>query len=477
MTVLFVRVEAGGENCNGNQVSNREKDKRKMKQNMQDLTEGSLGKKILIFSVPLMLSNLLQVLFNMADIAVIGQFAGSLSLGAVGSTATLVTMFTGFLIGLSGGINVLTALYYGAKDKDSLSKTIHSAALVSLIMGVVLLVLGVGLSEWMLTALKTKEELLDKAVLYLRIYYLGMPALAIYNFGNAVYSAVGNTKKPLYYLGFSGVLNIILNLFFVIVCRMDVAGVALASIISQYVSAGLILQALLRSKDIYALHPGKLRMDRELTRDILKLGMPSGLQNVIFQFANSFVQMGVNSFDAIMVAGNSAATNADALVYDVMAAFYTACGSFMGQNYGAGKKKRVRNSYLISLAYSFGIGLLLGVSLVVFGRPFLSLFTRDAAVMDVGMYRLTIMGFSYCISAFMDCTIAAARALGKSIVPMSIVIMGSCVFRVIWVYTVFAYFHTIPSLYLLYMFSWSITAVAEILYFIRIYRQKMALLS
>ena len=481
MTVLFVRVEAGGEDCNGNQVSNREKDKSKMKQNMQDLTEGSLGKKILIFSVPLMLSNLLQVLFNMADIAVIGQFAGSLSLGAVGSTATLVTMFTGFLIGLSGGINVLTALYYGAKDKDSLSKTIHSAALVSLIMGVLLLVLGVGLSEWMLTALKTKEELLDKAVLYLRIYYLGMPALAIYNFGNAVYSAVGNTKKPLYYLGFSGVLNIILNLFFVIVCRMDVAGVALASIISQYVSAVLILQALLRSKDIYALHPGKLRMDRELTRDILQLGMPSGLQNVIFQFANSFVQMGVNSFDATMVAGNSAASNADALVYDVMAAFYTACGSFMGQNYGAGKKKRVRTSYLISLAYSFGIGLILGASLVVFGRPFLSLFTRDAAVMDAvihaGKERLSIMAFSYAISAFMDCTIAAARALGKSIVPMFIVIMGSCVFRVIWVYTVFAYFHTIPSLYLLYMFSWSITAVAEILYFIRIYRQKMALLS
>ena len=440
-----------------------------MKQNMQDLTEGPLGKKILIFSVPLMLSNLLQVLFNTADIAVIGQFAGSLSLGAVGSTATLVTMFTGFLIGLSGGINVLTALYYGAKDKDSLSKTIHSAALVSLIMGVLLLVLGVGLSEWMLTMLKTREELLDKAVLYLRIYYLGMPALAIYNFGNAVYSAVGNTKKPLYYLGFSGVLNIILNLFFVIVCHMDVAGVALASIISQYVSAALILQALLRCKDIYALHPGKLRLDPELTKDILKLGMPSGLQNVIFQFANSFVQMGVNSFDATMVAGNSAATNADAMVYDVMAAFYTACGSFMGQNYGAGKKKRVRNSYLISLAYSFAIGLILGVSLVFFGRAFLSLFTRDAAVMNAGMYRLTIMGFSYCISAFMDCTIAASRALGKSLVPTVVVIMGSCVFRIIWVYTVFAYFHTIPSLYLLYSFSWSITGLVEILYFIHVF--------
>ena len=441
-----------------------------MKQNMQDLTEGSLGKKILIFSVPLMLSNLLQVLFNMADIAVIGQFAGSLSLGAVGSTATLVTMFTGFLIGLSGGINVLTALYYGAKDKDSLSKTIHSAALVSLIMGVLLLVLGVGLSEWMLTALKTKEELLNKAVLYLRIYYLGMPALAIYNFGNAVYSAVGNTKKPLYYLGFSGVLNIILNLFFVIVCRMDVAGVALASIISQYVSAVLILQALLRSKDIYALHPGKLRMDRELTRDILKLGMPSGLQNVIFQFANSFVQMGVNSFDAIMVAGNSAASNADALVYDVMAAFYTACGSFMGQNYGAGKRKRVRNSYLVSLAYSFGIGTIGGIALVIFGRQFLGLFTNDPAVVDAGMKRLTIMGFSYGFSAFMDSAIAASRALGKSVIPTVIVIIGSCIFRMVWVNTVFAYFKTIPSLYLLYIFSWGITAVVEIIYWVHVYR-------
>ena len=444
-----------------------------MKQNMQDLTEGSLGKKILIFSVPLMLSNLLQVLFNMADIAVIGQFAGSLSLGAVGSTATLVTMFTGFLIGLSGGINVLTALYYGAKDRESLSKTIHSAALVSLIMGVLLLVLGVGLSEWMLTMLKTREELLDKAVLYLRIYYLGMPALAIYNFGNAVYSAVGNTKKPLYYLGFSGVLNIILNLFFVIVCHMDVAGVALASIISQYVSAALILQALLHCKDIYALHPGKLRLDPELTKDILKLGMPSGLQNVIFQFANSFVQMGVNSFDATMVAGNAAAANADALVYDVMTAFYTACGSFMGQNFGAGNRKRVRNSYLISLAYSFGIGMIMGLGLVLFGHQFLSLFSTDADVIEAGMIRLSIMGVCYGFSAFMDCTIMASRALGKSMIPMVIVIIGSCVFRVVWIYTVFAYFHTILSLYSLYIFSWGITAIAEIIYFVYIYKKRV----
>ena len=449
----------------------------KKKYHSIEMITGSLWKNILLFSLPLMGSQVLEVLFNLSDVAVVGRFADYMALGAVGSTTLLVTLFTGILIGMGAGVNVRVAHELGAGNKKGTEETIHTSLLLCAITGLLVCAICLLFSGRMLSMMNTKPELIDQAILYMKIYSLGMPAMDVYNFGNGVLSAIGDTKRPLIYLSIAGVVNVLLNLFFVIVCHMDVAGVALASIISQYVSAVLILQALLRSKDIYALHPGKLRMDRELTRDILKLGMPSGLQNVIFQFANSFVQMGVNSFDAIMVAGNSAASNADALVYDVMAAFYTACGSFMGQNYGAGKMKRVRNSYLISLMYSFGIGLLLGVSLVIFGRPFLSLFTKDAAVMDAGMYRLTIMGFYYGISAFMDCTIAAARALGKSIVPMFIVIMGSCVFRVIWVYTVFAYFHTIPSLYLLYMFSWSITAVAEILYFIRIYRQKMALLS
>ena len=239
----------------------------------------------------------------------------------------------------------------------------------------------------------------------------------------------------------------------------------------------MISVALFRSGDIYGLHRSELRLNRNKTVNIIRIGIPAGLQNAIFQIANLFVQAGVNSFDATMVAGNSAATNADAMVYDVMAAFYTACGSFMGQNYGAGKKKRVRNSYLISLAYSFGIGMILGVSLVFFGRAFLSLFTRRCGSYecryvpsdDHGIFVLYfgIYGLYHC----------GGQSMGKSIIPMFIVIMGSCVFRVIWVYTIFAYFHTIPSLYLLYVFSWSITAVAEILYFIRIYRQKMALLS
>ena len=441
-----------------------------MKEDRQNLTTGSIWGKMLFFSIPLVLTNLLQVLFNMADIAVIGRFAGSLSLGAVGSTTTLVILFTGILIGMAGGINVLVARFFGAKDKRSTVQIRHTAFLVSLAAGVIVLVLGMAFSKWILELLNTKAELLDGAVLYIRIYFLGMPALALYNFGNAVCSAFGDTKKPLYYLAVAGVVNVVLNLFFVIVCKMDVAGVATASIISQYISAFLILRALVKMGGDYALRLSELKFDKRMAKYIIEIGLPAGLQNGIFQVANLFIQAGVNSFDAIMVAGNSAAANADALLYDSMAAFYTACGSFMGQNYGAGKRDRVRNSYLISLAYSFGIGLVGGILLVIFGKQFLGLFTNDPAVVEAGMKRLTIMGYSYGFSAFMDSAIAASRALGKSIVPTIIVIMGSCVFRMIWVNTIFAYFKTIPSLYLLFIFSWGITATVEIIYFVHVYK-------
>lgn len=442
-----------------------------MKRNDSDLTKGSLGKQILLFSFPLMLSNLLQVLFNMADIAVIGQFGGPLSLGCVGSTTTLVTLFTGVLIGLAGGINVLAAHYLGAKDKQAVSDTIHSAGLISLITGLVIMLMGLFLSRGILVLLHTKPELIDGAILYIRLYFLGMPALALYNFGNAVFSAAGDTGRPLRYLLIAGIVNIVLNLFFVITCDMDVAGVAAASVIAQYLSAIMVIRDLFRCNEDYALHISRLHLSHDKSIAILRLGVPCGIQYAIFQIANLFIQMGVNSFDATMVAGNSAAANADALIYDIMAAFYTACGSFMGQSYGAGKKDRMLKSYFVCLCYSFGIGTALGILLVIFGREFLSLFTPSAPIIDAGMRRLTIMGFSYGFSAFMDCTIAASRALGKSIIPTVIVIMGSCVFRVIWVYTIFAHFKTISSLYLLYFFSWNLTAFAEIIYFVIIFRR------
>lgn len=439
----------------------------------KNLTAGPLGRQILVFSLPLVLSNLLQAVFNMTDIAVVGRFAGSQALGSVGSTTIFITLMTGFLIGLGGGVNVLVARFYGAEQPRDVEKSVHSALLVCLAAGVLLLAVGVAFSPALMRLLGTKPDLIDGAILYLRIYFLGMPAMAIYNFGNGVFSAVGDTRKPLVYLTIAGVLNVGLDLFFVIVWKMSVAGAALATILSQYLSAFLILRALARTEGCYGLRREKLRLDPAMTRSILGLGVPAGCQNAIFALANLFIQASINTFDTVVVSGNAAAANADPLVYDVMAAFYTACASFMSQNYGAGKPERVKKSYFISLAYSFGIGAALGLSLVVFGQAFLSLFTTEPAVAEAGMQRLLVMGLSYPISAFMDCTIAASRGLGRTIVPTFIVIMGSCVFRVIWVYTVFAFFGTLLSLYLLFVCSWTITAIAEGVYFVHIYKEQM----
>ena len=442
-----------------------------------EMTTGSLWKNILLFSLPLMLTQVLEVLFNLSDVAIAGKFADYRALGAVGSTTLLVSLFTGLLIGIGSGVNVAVAHGLGLRDGEQVEKTVHTSFLICAAAGIILLLICNLLARPMLALLNTKPELLDKATLYMQIYFCGMPALALYNFGNAVYSAIGNTKKPLYYLLFSGIVNVVLNLVFVIVCDLDVAGVALASIISQYLSAIFLTAALFRSREIYGLSPKLLRLHRKNCREILTLGIPSGLQNAIFYIANMFIQAGVNSFDTVMVAGNSAAANSDALVYDVMNAFYMACSSFISQNMGAKKKKRMLQSYFISLAYSFGVGLLLGGGLFFFGRTFLALFTTESAVIDAGMKRVGVMGFAYCISAFMDCTIAASRGLGKTVVPTVIVVLGSCVFRVIWVYTIFAHFHTIPSLYLLYPCSWTLTAIAEIVYFIHAYKDSMKIFT
>lgn len=438
------------------------------------LTSGPLARQVVAFSLPLVASNLLQVLFNMSDLMVVGRFSGAEALGAVGSTTTLVALFTGFLIGMGSGVNVLVARYFGAGSRRSLRETIHTAVLVCLAVGLVMLAAGGLLGRFFLTVLNTKEELMEGAVLYLRIYFLGMPALALYNFGNAVFSAIGNTRRPLAYLSAAGVLNILLNLFFVIVCHLGVAGVAIASVLSQYLSAGLILSALMRSREDYRLELRRLRIYPAKCRMLLSLGLPAGLQNAIFQMANLFIQAGVNSFDAVVVEGNAAAANADAIVYDVMSAFYTACTSFMGQNLGAGQRQRVLRSYFVCLGYSFGAGLALGVGLVVLGPQFLGLFTTEAAVVQAGMHRLTIMGLSYAVSAFMDCTIAASRGLGRTMVPTVIVILGSCVFRILWVNTVFAWYGTITSLYLVFICSWVITSAAELVYFACCYRSETA---
>ena len=435
------------------------------------MLEGSLWSNLFFYSIPLMCSQILEVLFNLSDVAVVGKFASYTALGAVGSTSILVTLFISFVIGMGSGVTVCVAHKIGSQDEEGVKKAVTSSFYVCVATGAIIGLSCLCSAGFFLRLLHTKEELFAQAVLYLRIYALGLPGMAIYTFGSGVLSAKGETKRPLMYLTFSGILNVILNLFFVIICGRAADGVAMASAISQYVSAGLVVYHLLHREDHCKFHVSLSNMDKDISKHIVSIGLPTGLQNAVFAVANLFVQMSVNSFDAVMVSGNAAAQNADTIIFNLMAAFYTGCSGFISCNYGAGNKDRMLKSYFIALLYSVLAGLIAGGLLFVFGREFLSLFTSEEMVIQAGMQRVKIMGLAYMLSGFMDCSIAASRGLGKSIVPMIIVLMGSCVFRVFWIYTVFAHFHTIPSLYLLYPVSWTITGIAEIIDFVYNYRK------
>ena len=493
-----------------------------------------------------MLTNLLQVFFNLADVAVVGKFAGPISLGGVGSTTLLVTLTTGFLIGMSNGVNTLTALFIGSGEKDREVKTVHTGFVLCLVTGLAVLILGIIFANPILSLLGTKDELFSEASIYFKIYMLGSPALAIYNYGNAVLSAAGDTKKPLKYLTTAGVINVLLNLVFVIGLGMQASGVALASILSQYVSAILILRALLKTTETYGLQIGRILVGKKANRNdsafslvadhveeistepevadqtttttktvvtmhtkattkpvvtvhtkattkpgvvgqiiattkllvdwriaarILNISIPAAFQYSLFAIANLVVQSAVNSFDHITVEGNSAAMNADAVIYDMMAAFYTACSSFIAQNYGAGNKDRIRKTYLITTFYSFMVGFVLGGLLFAFKTQFLFLFTSDQQVIQQGAIRISVMAFSYCVSALMDNATAGARGLGKTLVPTVAIIFGSVVYRVLWIMTVFAHFHTLQSLYLLYVTAWTFTAIIGNTYFVGLYKK------
>lgn len=448
------------------------------KKRMLTMTQGSLFKNILVFALPLMLSNVLQVLFNMSDVAVVGRFSSDANaLGAVGSTATYVTLFTGLMIGFGTGVNAVMAQRIGSADEDGQSRVAHTGFIISVVFGAAVMALAMGLARPVLTLMGTKPEFLEGALKYVYIYFTGAVGTAVYNFGNGVFSADGDTRRPLAFLASAGVTNVLLNLFFVIVCGMSVDGVALASTISQWLSCALIVVALARTRRAYRLRLSRMRPDKKYAGRILMLGIPAGIQNAIFQIANLFIQSGINTFGPEVVEGNTAAVNADNIVFELMAAVYTACTSFMGQNFGAGKRDRIIKSYMVSLAYSFAFGLVLGLALFFGADVFLSLFTDDPSVMEAGRQRLSVMCLSYGISAFMDCTIAAARGINKTVIPTVMVILGSCVFRIFWVFCIFPVQGTTTLLYALYPVSWTITAIAEIAYFIHAYRRAVRVLT
>lgn len=436
-----------------------------------EMKKGNLWRSIWIYSVPLMFTNLLQLLFNIADVAIVGKFAGSISLGAVGSTTLLISLTTGWLIGISNGVNAVVAFFAGADERNQEQKAIQTGFLLCLAIGLIIFGAGFLWAEDILELLGTKDEFIWEATRYFRIYMMGSPALAIFNYGNSVLSAEGNTKKPLNYLTISGVVNVVLNLYFVIGLHMTSEGVAYASIIAQYISAALIIRALLITKKNYRIDVRNFSIDHKLSGKILKIGIPAALQYSLFAVANLFVQSAVNSFDYVIVEGNSAAMNFDSIVYEMMAAFYIACTSFVAQNYGANQKERVRKTYFITTVYSFSIAVILGAVIHIFRTSLLYIFTNDAAVVSAGAIRLGILSITYCLSAFMDNATAACRGLGGTLIPTVIVLLGTIAFRIAWIYTVFEYFHTLEVLYLLYGCAFVITAVFQNLYLLKLYRK------
>ena len=443
-----------------------------MKSNTKTLTEGPLAKQILLVSLPLALSNLLQVLFNMSDVAVVGRFAGSTALGAVGSTSIFVTLFTGFLIGLSNGVNVLVARFYGARHPNDVHKTVHSALIVSIIAGVVLLLVGLLGSPALLRLLNTKEDLLPGAILYLRVYFLGMPALALFNFGNAIFSAIGETKKPLIYLSTAGVLNILLNLFFVIVCKLDVAGVAIATVISQCISASLVLRCMVKDTGPLHLDLKKMRLHPQAMRQILRIGLPAGFQGILFSLSNVVIQSAINSFGSTVVAGNSAASNLEGFIYTGMNAFAQAAVTFTSQNVGARRYDnldRVMRNCLLCVTV---VGLFLGCGAYFGGEVLLHFYSTDEAVVAAGLSRMQIICTAYFLCGIMDTLASCLRGRGYSVIPMIVSLVGSCLLRLVWIATIFRMFRSTGTLYISYPISWALTAGVHLICLL-VVRKKM----
>ena len=440
----------------------------KTKQYEMDMCSGPILRKMLMFALPLMLSSILQLLFNAADIVVVGKFAGDNSLAAVGSNTALINLLTNLFIGLSIGANVVAARHYGAKAWDDLRRTVHTAMLLSMLSGALLLVLGVIGAEQMLIWMQTPEEVLPLATVYLRIYFLGMISTMVYNFGSALLRAVGDTKRPLYFLLCAGIINVILNLLFVIGFQMDVMGVAIATVISETVSALLVLRCLVKEKGGIHLELRAMRIDRKKMLQILRIGLPAGFQGVVFALSNVVIQSSVNIFGNIVVAGNSAAANLEGFVYMAMNAFYQTTLSFVSQNYGAGEQKRINRIVLLGEACVIVTGTLLGNMVVFFGYDLLQIYSNNPEVIAAGMVRLHYISMIYALCGIMDVMVGALRGIGYSIMPMIVSIVGVCVLRLIWLATVFQIpeFHKIETVYLSYPVTWILTSLVYIVFFV-----------
>ena len=437
------------------------------------MTEGAIFPKLVKFAVPLVLSSILQLLFNAADIVVVGRYAGDNSLAAVGSTSSMVNLMVNFFIGLGVGCNVVAANFLGAGKKEELNKTVHTTMVLSLIGGLLLTLLGITFSRQILILMASPENVLPLSTLYLKVFFGGITATLVYNFGAALLRAKGDTKRPLYILLIAGLINVILNLIFVIPLKMDVAGVAFATVLSQIFAAVCVVWILLHEEEEFRLEFKKLRLDKTILPRIIKIGLPAGFQGMLFSFSNMVIQSAVNSFGAVMVAGNSAAQSIEGFIYISMNSFAQGTLTFASQNMGAHKFDRIKKLVLISESSVTVVGLLLGFFVLAFGRSLLGIYSENEAVIDAGMLRLSVILATYFTCGMMDCMASAIRGVGHSLMPMLVTLVGACGLRMVYLFTFFRIerFHTFQSIFYSYPLSWVVTFIFLTISFVWIMRK------
>ena len=431
----------------------------KKRSRQMDMLHGSLLDKILLFALPLAASSILQQLFNSADAAVAGRFAGSQALAAVGGNAPVVSLIINLFVGMSVGANVIIANYIGQKNKEKVHEAVHTVYVMALLLGIIMLIMGQLIAKPILILIDTPDDVINLATLYLRIYFCGMPCVMIYNFGAAILRSIGDTKRPLYCLIISGIINVILNVFFVVMCQLSVAGVAIATIIADTVSAGLVTWFLLHSEDIIKLNLRELTFKKKHVKKIVKVGAPAGLQGAVFSVSNICIQAGINGFGTAAVAGCAAALNFEYFTYFMTNAFAQAAVTFVSQNYGARQFERCKRALLLSLVSGMLFTAVMSIIFVVGGTPFVSIYTNDPAAIQYGVARMVIVELFEFLACLYEIPGGALRGIGHSLLPAILTVFGSCGLRIVWIYTIFQKVHTFPVLMSVYLVTWIVTSI------------------
>lgn len=434
-----------------------------------DMCNGTIMDKLISFALPLMLSGVLQLMFNAVDIIVVGRFTGSQALAAVGSTSALINIFTNLFIGISLGSNVLAARFYAAGKSKEMSETVHTSITIALISGIIMAFVGAIFAKGALELMDTPDDVIDQSVLYMRIYFMGMPFFMLYNYGAAILRAVGDTKRPLLFLIISGITNAVLNLILVIVFGLGVAGVAIATVIAQLISCVLVLTCLCRSQSSYRLYFNKLGIRRDYMVQIFKVGVPAGIQSVVINFSNALLQSSVNSFGSTAMAGYTAANNLLGFLYVSINSVTQACMSFTSQNLGVGKFKRMDRVLIDCIILSVAVSIVMGSSFYIFGRQLIGIYTSDAEVVKCGMEILAYTTLTYFLCGIMDLIPGALRGMGYSAVPMVLSVIGTVGTRVFWIFGIFPYYRSLGILFVSYPASWGLTIVLQAVcfYFVR----------